>query len=499
MFSISLQLLIPFCFYIIAMISIGLLFYRKTKTQSDYLLGSRGLNSWVTSLSAQASDMSGWLLLGLPGYAYVAGLEAGWIALGLAIGTYLNWKFVASRLRLLTEKTGNAITLPDYFEKRFLSESTKLRILSAVFILIFFLIYTASGFVAGAKLFSTVFGFSYLTALSIGVFVIISYTFLGGFLAVCWTDFFQGLIMFFAVLIVPLLIIVTSGGLGETFHRIRQINPNLLNMFNSISGSALPLSKIISLMAWGLGYFGQPHILARFMAIKRPREIPKARIIAMIWVILSLTAAVLVGVTAHACIQTPLEEGSSETVFMVMVNQLVFPLLAGFLLAAILAAIMSTADSQLLVASSALTEDLYQSIFRRQVADKQRVWISRFAVIGIAIFAYVFALNPESSVLDLVAYAWAGFGATFGPIIILSLFWHRMTSRGAMAGMLVGGITVLVWKQLTGGIFELYEILPGFLLSSIAILLFSLTDSPPSQQVKDQLGIFIHKLEDKYV
>ncbi len=437
-------------------------------------------------MSAQASDMSGWLLLGLPGYAYLVGLEASWIALGLIVGTYLNWKFIAKRLRKYTEISGNSITIPDYFENRFRDNSKVLRIVSAFFILIFFLIYTASGFVAGAKLFGAVFDLSYLAALLIGACIIISYTFLGGFMAVSWTDFFQGLIMFFAILIVPLLGIYALGGFNNTFVSIREINPELLNVFSEVDGKGLSVISIISLLAWGLGYFGQPHILARFMAIRQSDQINQARIIAMIWVVLTLFSAVLLGVIGKAYLKPPLEAATSETVFMVMVNEVVNPLLAGFLLAGILAAVMSTADSQLLVASSALTEDFYRVLLRKNASDKELVWVSRSAVIGVSIIAFLIALDPEASVLELVAYAWGGFGAAFGPLIILSLFWKRMTLKGAIGGIIAGGLTVLIWKQLHGGMFDIYEIVPGFVLSVITIIVISLSDKEPSQEILDE-------------
>ncbi len=482
----NIGILISFVLYLIFMLLIGWFFYNRTKNLSDYILGGRGLNSWVTSMSAQASDMSGWLLMGLPGYAYLAGFESLWIVFGLIIGTYLNWRFVAERLRRYTEISGNAITIPDYFENRFRDNSKILRIVSALFILLFFLIYTASGFVAGAKLFSTVFNMSYLMALSIGASVIISYTFLGGFMAVSWTDFFQGLIMFFAILTVPLLGTYSLGGFSETFVSVKESNAELLNIFTAADGKDLSFVSIISLMGWGLGYFGQPHILARFMAIQHPRQIKQARAIAMIWVVISLLCAVLLGIVGSAFLAPPLATGESETVFMVMVSSVVPPLLAGFLLAAILAAVMSTADSQLLVTSSALTEDFYRVLFRKNAGDKELVWISRFAVIGVALIAFFIALDPKSSVLELVSFAWGGFGAAFGPLIILSLFWKRMTLKGAIGGIIAGGTTVLIWSQLQGGLFDIYEIIPGFFLSSIIIITVSLLDTAPSKDILDE-------------
>lgn len=479
---------ISFGIYLAFMMAIGWFFYQRTKNLSDYVLGGRGLNAWVTSLSAQASDMSGWLLLGLPGYAYLFGIEAGWIALGLIVGTYLNWKFIAGRLRRYTQIAGDSITLPVFFENRFRDKGGILRIVSALFILIFFLLYTSSGFVAGAKLFNTVFNIPYIWALSIGVFVIIGYTFLGGFMAVSWTDFFQATLMFFSIIIIPAIAISALGGFNSTVDTLNKIDPELLDIFKTLNGEQIGLISVISMLAWGLGYFGQPHILARFMAISSPGEIKKARKIAMGWVFFSLIAAVAVGLVGRAfLVKSPLVgKAASETVFMVLVNQLANPFVGGILLAAILAAVMSTADSQLLVTSSAITEDLYKVIYKKKASEKKLVWIGRFAVIGVAVIAFFIALDPDSSVLELVAYAWAGFGATFGPVIILSLFWRRMTANGAIAGIFTGGMVVLVWKNLSGGIFNLYEIVPGFIFSYIAILIFSLLDNNPPDEVAEE-------------
>lgn len=482
----KLGIIIAFGLYLLFVLGVGLFFFRKTTGISEYILGGRQLNSWVTSLSAQASDMSGWLLLGLPGAAYLNGFEASWIAIGLACGTYLNWKFIAKRLRKYTQIAGDSLTLSDFLENRFEDKSKLLRLISAIFIIIFFIFYTASGFVAGGKLFSTVFGLSYLSALTIGVFFVVSYTFLGGFLAVCWTDFFQGLLMLFAIIIVPLTGMKILGGPGETINLLADINPELLNPFTSIDGQAISLIALISLIAWGLGYFGQPHILVRFMAIRSSQEIKQARIIAMVWVVLSLSAAVLVGVVGRVYLSETLQGPASETVFMLMVNDIFPTLFAGFLLAAILSAIMSTADSQLLVSASAITEDFYKAFLKRNASEEELVWIGRLAVIFVSIIAFILALEPDSSILDLVAYAWAGFGASFGPAIIFSLFWSRMTRNGALAGMITGGITVIIWKQLEGGIFQLYEIVPGFIFSVLAILIVSLLDKKPSEKIINQ-------------
>lgn len=479
-------ILVSFVLYLAGMLAIGWAFYRRTTNLPEYILGGRRLGSLVASMSAQASDMSGWLLLGLPGYAYLAGLPAFWIAGGLAIGTYLNWRFIAARLRTYTQISGDSITLSDYLENRFRDTSNVLRIVSAVFILVFFLIYTSSGFVAGAKLFSTVFGVPYVTALAIGAAVIIAYTSLGGFMAVCWTDLVQGLLMFFGISLVPLLAIHAMGGVGATLGKIRACNVEMLNAFTTADGETLSVIAIISLLAWGLGYFGQPHILARFMAVRTSAQIKIARRIAMVWVLICLWSAVLVGIVGRVYLGDVLDKAQSETVFMVMVHDIVHPLLAGIVLSAILAAVMSTADSQLLVTSSAITEDLYRVVLRKHASDRELVWVGRFAVVGVALAAFLIGLNPESSVLGLVAYAWGGFGATFGPVIILSLFWKRMTKNGAMAGLIVGGATVLIWKQLHGGIFEIYEIVPGFAFSVIAIIGISLMGRPPSPAIQDE-------------
>jgi sodium/proline symporter len=427
--------------------------------------------------------MSGWLLLGLPGYAYVAGLEASWIAIGLAIGTYANWKMIAKRLRIYTYIAGDSLTLPDYFSNRFRDSSNVLRIISAVFILVFFLFYTSSGFVAGGKLFSSIFEISYFSALTIGFVVIVTYTFLGGFMAVCWTDFFQGMMMLIAIIAVPLAAIFSLGGIGETNSLLSAVNPNLLTFTKDVTGERLSFIAVVSLLAWGLVYFGQPHILVRFMAIRSYKDIPQARAVAMVWVLLSLALAVIVGMVGIVYLDAPLLGADSEKVFMNMVNQLFHPVLAGFFLAAILAAIMSTADSQLLVTASSLTEDFYKVLFRKAASERELVWVSRFAVLGVATVAYLLAADENSSVLSLVSYAWAGFGATFGPTILLSLFWNRMTRNGALAGILIGGLVVILWKQVSGGIFDLYEIVPGFLASLAAIVLVSTLDDEPSSEI----------------
>jgi len=481
MFKENINIIIAFVAYLFFMLGIGVYFYKRNNNLSDYVLGGRKLNSWVTAMSAQASDMSGWLLIGLPGYAYLSGMEASWLVIGLIIGTYLNWTFIAKRLRIFTELANNSITLPDYFENRFGDTSRILRIVSAIFILIFFLIYTSSGFVAGAKLFNTVLNIDYTYALIIGVIVIISYTFLGGFNAVSWTDFFQGLLMLFSIVTIPIIGVIALGGINPTLTTINDIDPNLLDPFINTDNAPLSWLTIISLLAWGLGYFGQPHILLRFMAIESPSAIKTSRRIGMIWVIISLIAGLCVGLIGRAYFLYPLLD--NEHIFILMVNEFAHPLIAGILLAAILAAVMSTADSQLLVTSSSLTEDFYKVLFRKEASEKELVLVSRLTVLGVALIAFFIAIDPKSSVLELVAYAWAGFGAAFGPLVILSLFWEKMTAKGALAGIIVGGLTVIIWKQLSGGLFELYELVPGFAFSLIAIIIVSKLEGEPSKTV----------------
>jgi sodium/proline symporter len=477
----NIGIIIAFFLYIGVMITIGIIYYRKTNNVSDYILGGRGLNSWVTSMSAEASDMSGWLLLGLPGYAYLAGIQASWIAIGLAIGTYLNWKITAKRLRIYTHVASDSLTLPDFLQNRFHEKSKLIGLVMSIFILIFFLIYTSAQFVAGGKLFSTVFGLDYTLSMFIGAFIVVSYTFMGGFMAVCWTDFIQGILMFFAILLVPITALFVLGGPGETISAITSLNPELLNPFSNPDGSPVTFIAIVSLMAWGLGYFGQPHILVRFMAIKSSENLAKSRHIAMVWVILSLSAAVAIGLIGRVFLTKELDGAASETVFMVMTDQLFFSFLAGIVLSGILAAIMSTASSQLLVTATAVSQDIYKSLLRKNAGEKEQVWASRFAVLLVAAVAFFLGLNPENKVLDLVAYAWAGFGATFGPTLLFALFWRRMNRHGALAGIVAGGVTVLLWKNF--GWIDLYEIVPGFIISCLAIYIVSIMTAPPSEAV----------------
>lgn len=473
--SISLPTLITFIAYLVAMLAIGAIAYRLTNNLSDYILGGRRLGAAVTALSAGASDMSAWLLLGLPGAIYLGGFSEGWIALGLIVGAYLNWRFNAPRLRLFTELAGDAITLPDYFENRFFDKSNALRIISAIVILVFFTFYTSSGMVGGAKLFQSSFGVDYDIALWIGAAVIVSYTFFGGFLAVCWTDFFQAILMMLAMVVAPAVVLYELGGLSETMATIESVNPVLVSWSEGIT-----LMGFISLQAWGLGYFGQPHVLVRFMAAESVAAIKPARRLAMSWMVISLFGSMLTGLFGIAYFSgrpEAVDLGSNSEAVFILLTQVVFnPWFAGFLLAAILAAIMSTIDSQLIICSSAITEDFYKRFFRRDATDKELVLIGRISVIIIAVVALLIGQDPDSKVLSLVSYAWAGLGAAFGPVVLFSVLWRETSRNGALAGMVAGAVTVVVWKQLSGGWFDLYELLPGFVISSLAIYVVSKMD-----------------------
>ncbi len=472
-----------FVIYLILTMLIGAFAYQQTNNYSDYVLGGRRLGPWATAFSAGASDMSGWLLLGLPGFAYVAGLEAVWIGLGLFIGTYLNWHVVAARLRTYSVRAGDSLTLPEYFEKRFGDNSNVLRVSSAFFILLFFLLYTSSGLVAGGKLFNSVFDLPYHWAVSVGAIAIIIYTFVGGFLAVSWTDVVQGLLMLLALLFVPVIAVSDIGGWDNTVAKVSQRNPELLTLFSDNQGKPLTWVAIVSLLGWGLGYFGQPHILARFKAIRSVQDLPGAGRIAVSWVLLCLIGAFFVGFVGIGFLESPLHGTDTETVFIVLVRALFHPVIAGICLAAILAAIMSTADSQLLVSASVFTGDLYPTLFRKHAGQQELMWVGRAGVLAIALAALVLAWDPERKVLDLVSYAWAGFGASFGPTVLLSLYWRRMNRYGALAGIVVGAVTVILWKQLDGGLFDLYEIVPGFILSAISIIVVSYCTMPPSEEI----------------
>ncbi len=475
---------ITFIVYLVLMLGIGIYAYLKTKNSEDYFLGGRTLGPWPAALSAGASDMSGWLLLGLPGYAYLSGVESLWLACGLLAGTYLNWLICAKRLRTYSIQVGNSLTIPDFLSRRFNDKSKGLQAISALFILLFFLFYTSSGLVAGGKLFEVVFGLDYTIAVVVGTVCVVSYTLFGGFLAVAWTDLVQGLLMAAALLIVPIAAI--DGSFFELSAALQAKNPELLTFWHDIKGQPLSWVAVVSLLAWGLGYFGQPHILARFKATRTNKDIKVARRIAVGWSAISMGGAILIGLVGILYVDKEMggQLGDSETIFMHLVNAVFHPVIAGILLAAILAAVMSTADSQLLVSSSALAEDFYKQVFRPQATTDEVMLVGRLAVVIISVLALGLAMNPQSSVLGLVSYAWAGFGAAFGPVLLLALFWRNMNRQGALAGVLVGGISVVIWKQLTGGLFDLYEIVPGFLFATLAVILVSKLTGGADEKIK---------------
>jgi sodium/proline symporter len=478
---------ITFIIYIAAMLGIGFAAWRFTHSLSDYILGGRTMGAFVTAMSAGASDMSGWLLMGLPGALYFAGLSESWIAIGLIVGAWFNWFLVAGRLRVYTELSNNALTLPDYFSHRFEDRSGLLRILAAAVILVFFTIYCASGMVAGARLFEQTFGLSYPVALYAGAAATIIYVFIGGFLAVSWTDTVQASLMIFALLLAPIMVVIKLGGLSQAWAAIAAISPNYVDYFSGTSAIG-----IISLLAWGLGYMGQPHILARFMAAKDFATLKTARRIGMAWMIICLLGAMAVGFfgiayfAAHPDLAGPVL-ANRETVFITLAQVLFNPWIAGILLSAILAAVMSTLSCQLLVCSAALTEDFYKVFVRPHASQTELVWCGRLMVLLVALVAIGLASNPETRVLGLVSYAWAGFGCAFGPVVLLSLTWARMTRNGALAGMLVGAASVIFWHNgawfgfASGPIFGLFEMVPGFILSSIAIVLVSQFGAPSAQ------------------
>ena len=471
MTEVPLSTMLAFLIYVTIVLSIGFYAYLRTKNATDYFLGGRKLSASVSAISAGASDMSGWVLLGLPGYAYLAGLEAAWISIGLIIGVAANWIIVAKRLRVYSSILDDAVTLPTYLQRRFSDNTPWLKVIASLSILLFFLFYVGSGLIAGGKLFNEVFGFDYHIAVLVSVTLILVYTLFGGFLAVSWTDVFQGLLMLLALACVPMLIISDLGGLGAFSLKIRQINPELLDILSDSDGKSLGVMMIISTMGWGLGYFGQPHILARFMAIRSADDTKKATVVGVTWAIMCYLLAIIIGLSGVAYLPEILAD--SEKVFIALTSLIFHPLIAGILLAAILAAIMSTVDSQLLVCSSSLAEDLYPLLTKTSVDPAKRLHIGRLAVIALALLATALAMQPDSKVLDVVSYAWAGLGASIGPTILVSLYWSRMTLAGALSGILVGGLTIVLWSKMSGGIFDLYALVPGFTFSLAAIFCVS--------------------------
>ena len=472
--------------YFVLMLGIGVYAWRKSTSDiSGYVLGGRDLGPGVSALSAGASDMSGWIMMGLPGAMFLTGLSSAWIGVGLFVGALANYLIVAPRLRVYTERAGDSITLPDFFDNRFLDSSRLLRVVSALVIVVFFTLYTSSGMVAGGKLFESAFGMDYAWGLWITAGVVLAYTMLGGFLAVSLTDFVQGCIMFVALILVPIVAVTQVGGVGEAAETIRGVDPARLDLLQGTTAVGL-----ISALAWGLGYFGQPHILVRFMAVRSLKAVPTMRNIGMGWMLVTLIGALATGLAGLAyATRTGLEVADPETIFIILSDVLFHPLITGFLLAAILAAIMSTISSQLLVSSSSLVEDFYGVFLRRNAPQKELVLAGRLAVLAVSLAALALAYDPNSNVLGLVSNAWAGFGAAFGPLVILSLTWKRMTRNGALAGMIVGAATVLFWvfaPVLADGATLsslVYEMVPGFLLSFLTIVVVSKLDRAPAEPV----------------
>ena len=501
MTSNTIWFLVAFAAYLLMMVTIGAFYMKRNKDADDYFLGGRGLGGWVAALSAQASDMSGWLLMGLPGSVYALGTGQAWIAVGLFIGTVLNWYIISARLRRYTIRANNSVTFPEYLENRFHDKKKVLLLVSSIVIVVFLLVYTASALAAGGKLFASVFGVDYTLALTIGAAVILAYTFMGGFMAVCTTDFIQGTLMLVALLVVPLLAYFIMGPENMTASLAASNVPGgvdgYLNLFSNGESAYGPI-EIISQLAWGLGYCGMPHILTRFMAIKSEKELKKSRVIATVWVAISLGVAVIIGVVGRAYLfPTVLGEGavSTENVFIEMITQLFtkdlsLAFIGGIFLCGILAAIMSTADSQLLITASSASKDIYQGVINPKADSKRVLAISRVTVIVVAILAYLIALDPNSSIMGLVSNAWAGLGSAFGPTIVLSLFWKRANMPGAVAGIISGGLTVIIWDyiplvggQTLGAATGLYSLVVGFAISLALILIVSLCTKEPDAEI----------------
>ncbi|MFD1067405.1 sodium/proline symporter PutP [Oceanobacillus locisalsi] len=485
--------IIAIILYFLAMIIIGLYSYRKTSNLDDYMLGGRSLGPVTSALSAGASDMSQWLLMGLPGAIYVSGLAEGWMAIGLATGAWLNWLIVAPRLRTYTEVSNNSITIPSYLDNRFKNNTKVLRIVSGIVILVYFTFYVSSGMVAGGVFFQSAFGVDYHTGLLTVAAVTIVYTFVGGFLAVSITDVVQGTMMFLALILVPALAIVSLGGFGDTITIVQDTNPDILSFFAAASATG-----IISSLAWGLGYFGQPHIIVRFMALKSAKEASAARRIGIGWMVIALIGAAATAISGFAFFQAnpELTLADPEAIFIVLGQYLFHPFIAGLLLAAVLAAIMSTVSSQLLVTSSALVEDIFKAIFNANAKDKTYVHLGRIAVLVVSLVALVFAWQQNDTILGLVSFAWAGFGAAFGPVVLLSLFWRKTTGIGALWGMIVGAVVVFAWGYSPLADY-LYEIVPGFVLNMLVIILISLKTYKPNKDIEAEFDETVRRLKEQ--
>ena len=503
----SIQIMIVMAVYMLAVIGIGLAFAKRANESPEaYFLGGRTLGPWVTAMSAEASDMSGWLLMGLPGVAYWCGIaDAAWTAIGLALGTYMNWLITSKRLRRYSEKAGNAITLPEFFSNRFHEKGKLVMTISAFFILVFFTVYAASCLVTCGKLFSTLFGLDYVPMMIVGAVFVLVYTIIGGFLAESASDFMQSIVMIVALVVIVIAGTVAAGGLNAVLDNARSI-PGFLDFF----GVATPVTvdgvqqvaggvpqfgaagsygflSILSTLAWGLGYFGMPQVLLRFMAIRNEHELTRSRRIATVWVVISLTVAVFIGVIGRALYPDALTTSAdAENVFILLSTRLLPPLLAGLVMAGILAATISSSDSYLLIAASSFSKNIYQGLLHRKATDKQVLLVSRITLLAITVIAIFIALDENSVIFTIVSFAWAGFGATFGPLMLLSLFWKRINRAGAVAGMVGGGCMVFVWNLLVrplGGVWDIYELLPAFVFSALCIVVVSLLTAPPSEEI----------------
>lgn len=504
------QIMITMAVYMAAVIGIGIAFARRANKNSEaYFLGGRSLGPWVTAMSAEASDMSGWLLMGLPGVAYWCGIaDAAWTAVGLALGTYINWLITSKRLRRYSEKAGNSITLPEFFSNRFHEKSKVVMTIAAFFILIFFTVYAASCLVTCGKLFSTLFGLDYIPMMIVGAVFVLVYTIIGGFLAESASDFMQAIVMIIALVVIVVTGTAAAGGLGSVIENAKSI-PGFLDFFGiatpvTVDGvqqmtngvpqfgeaGSYSILNIISNVAWGLGYFGMPQVLLRFMAIRNEHELTRSRRIATVWVLISLVVAVFIGVVGRSLYPDALlTESSAENVFIVLATRLLPPVLAGLVMAGILAATISSSDSYLLIAASAFAKNIFQGLLHRKATDKQVLLVSRITLLAITAIAIVIALDENSVIFTIVSFAWAGFGATFGPLMLFSLFWKRINRAGAIAGMVGGGCMVFIWNLLIrpfGGIWDIYELLPAFVFSCLCIVVVSLLTAPPSQEIQKE-------------
>ncbi len=509
MMNDTLQILIAMVIYMSVVIAIGLVYAKRANASSEnYFLGGRSLGPWVTAMSAEASDMSGYLLMGVPGLAYWCGLaDAAWTAIGLAVGTYLNWLIVSKRLRRYSVQAGNAITLPEFFSNRFHEKRKVISTLAAVFILIFFTVYASSCFVSCGKLFSTLFGADYIPMMIVGAIFVLLYTVLGGFLAESASDFMQGIVMFFALIVVVAIGVIHAGGFGAVAENAASI-PGFFEFFGlavpaldangmqqvadgaPVFGEAADYGflKICSMMAWGLGYFGMPQVLLRFMAVRDEKDLTLSRRVATVWVVISLAVAVFIGIVGRKLFPVAhLTNAAAENIFITISTSFLPPILAGFVMAGILAATISSSDSYLLIAASAFAKNIYQSLMKKDANDKQVMRMSRLTLLVIALIAMFIAMDENSIIFTIVSFAWAGFGATFGPLMVLSLFWKRMTRAGAIAGMVGGAGMVFLWKLVIsklGGAFAIYELLPAFLFSAICIVVVSLLTPMPSEEIQ---------------